>query len=228
MDAKAQQESDISELLTFYDSTRKPTEQPQIGQLVFTPVTYLVHRPKIAEAQRVDSHSQLAQTEELVVSRAKKRPALVLAKTNGVDKNTLPAGVQRNKTGTAFEPLYLVAPIYSISTAAEPTAFGPVLSARTKCLMYPEFLYVPEATPNLEYPGILRLDHCFWSHLHACTMLKPLFVSASIMEVCWQQLRILAGEQASENYREIRELLMSTLPSELAPKQVASIPVSHK
>jgi len=233
---------DLSALVGYYDNKRKPSASPEIGQVVFTPVLNTERRPYIADAQRSDPHTHrsadmairpmddaidfrkkqrlpiaalhLGETEELVVARAKQRPCLVLAKSGGIDANTLPEGAQRNKALNAFGDIYCLAPIYSISSANKATSFGPVMSARIKCMMYPEFIYVPPSGLILKVPGIIRLDRLFWSHLFAASEPQPLFISNEILGVCWNQLKILTGESASGEFLEMRDLMLSCLPDE--------------
>lgn len=233
---------DLSALFSHFDNKRNPSASPEIGQVVFTPVLYTEYRPFIADAKRSDplTHQsadmsirrmddaldfrkkqrlpiaalQLGETEELVVAKAKKRPCLVLAKSDGVDHMMLPEGAQRNQALNAFGGIYCLAPIYSITTANKATSFGPVMTARIKCMMYPEFIYVPQSGLILKIPGIIRLDRLFWSHLFAASEPQPLFLSSEILGVCWNQLKILTGESASSEFLEMRDLMLSCLPDE--------------
>lgn len=231
---------DISSLITFYDNKRKAGAKPETGQIVFTPVPNTERRHHVAEACRADQFGHrtadlnirlmddktdfrpkqrlpikalsLGENEELVVARAKMRPCLVIAASPGVDAGTLPEGQQRNKALNAFGTIYCLAPIYSVSTANKPTSFGPVMTARIKCMMYPEFVYAPQSGGILQVPGVIRLDRIFWSHLIACSEPQPLFVTSDILGTCWNQLRILFGETATKEFQELRELLLSCLP----------------
>lgn len=233
---------DLSMLVSYYDNKRKLSANPEIGQVVFTPVLNTERRPHIADAQRSDPFAHrsadlsirpmndttdfrtkqrlpiaalhLGETEELVVARAKQRPCLVLAKSDGINAKTLPEGAQRNKALNAFGDIYCLAPIYSISTANKPTLFGPVMTARIKCMMYPEFIYVPQSGLILKVPGIIRLDRLFWSHLFAASEPQPLFVSNEISGICWNQLKILSGESAPSDFTDLRNLMLSCLPDE--------------
>lgn len=236
---------DISVLIDYYDNGRKPSASPEVGQVVFTPVMNTERRHHVADSQRSDPHDhrtaqltirlmddsidfrckkdrlpiaalQLGETEELVVTRAKQRPCLVIAKADGIDASSLPEGAQRNKALNAFGSIYCLAPIYSISTAKKPTSFGPVMTARIKCAMYPEFVYAPQSGLILVVPGVIRLDRIFWSHLIASTDPQPLFLSKGILGVCWNQLKVLSGEAPSKEYSDLRDTLLTCLPAECA------------
>ena len=68
------------------------------------------------------------------MSRAKKRPCVVLGVSDGVDPNTVPVGPPRNHALNAFGAARLMATAFSAATVREPTAFGPVMMARIKVL----------------------------------------------------------------------------------------------
>lgn len=233
---------DITELFEYFDTARKPSQRPDVGQVVLAPVLSHDKKHQIAEAKRSDPHSHtradivirsvddkvdfrgkpgrlpiyamsLAQTEELVVTRAKKRPCVILAKTTAVDVQALPAS-QRGKALSAFGESYLLAPIFSVTTAIETRAFGPVMTARVKCMLYPEFMYVPQSGLIIKEHGVMRLDRTCWSHLLGASEPQPLFVSSAILGFCWEQIRVLAGNAPSQDYKESRELMLSCLPAE--------------
>lgn len=234
---------DISTLIKYYDPGKVPTAEPQVGQIVFTPVIYTDRRSNIFDIQRSDPYSHhsvthtfrslddsvdfkskpsrlpikglhLGETEELLASRAKCRPCLVLAKVDGLDVQSLPKGVQQNKALNSFNTIYCLAPIYSVTHNAKETLFGPVMTARIKCMMYPEFVYAPQSGMILSVPGVIRLDRTFWSHLIACTEPQNLFVSREILGICWTQIKLISGEQPPQDYTDLRDLLLEFLPEE--------------
>jgi len=131
-----------------------------------------------------------------------------------IDHKTLPEGPQRNKALNSFDRCYCLAPIYSVSTADKARSFGPVMTARVKCMMYPEFVFIPQSGLIIKNPGVIRLDRMFWSHLMCATDIENLFVSTEVLGIVWNQIRILSGETPSENYSELRDLLLSYLPED--------------
>jgi hypothetical protein len=228
----------------FYDEKRKSREVPEAGQIIFCPVTELDRRPRIADVRRVDStsHDQitihireqekgdyrgkegrlpikglnLESTHELLVSRAKLRPCLVLGTCSGIDPDTLPDGPQRKLARKAFYPVQLVAPVFSVSTADELGAFGPIVSARTRCLMYPEFFYLRQSGGYLKSSSIARLDRVFVGSPHPGSgyELTDLFVIQEILGVVLEQLRYILGQPLSRDYVELREMMLAFLPKE--------------
>lgn len=234
---------DLSSLVGgFYDESKSHSGQYEIGQIVFVPVLEMRRKPFIADAIRTNSYThsevtlhirdqndddfkgkekrtpikalRLDENHELVLSRAKCRPSLIIGKTNGIDLSTIPAGRQRDRLLNGFADMYLLAPIYSISTSDKIRAFGPVITARIKCLMYPEFIYMPRSGGILKVPGVARLDHLFVHALTAGINHTDLFAIDEIMAVAHEQLKILIGKEPSDKYLEARELLLEFLPDD--------------
>lgn len=226
-----------------WDARRKAGSEIDVGQIVFSPVADTNPRHKVADVVRSNATShdsaeltfrpvddrtdfrqkpgrlplaalQLGDTEELIVTKGKQRPCLVLAKSAGVPTSSLPQGEQRNKGQHAFKPIYCVAPLFSCSTGGKTTAFGPMMAARIKCLMYPEFVYLTKKEPALDCDSIVRLDRMFWTHLQCATRPQDAFVSDSFVEIAWNQVRMMAGEQPTETYSELREMMLDILPKE--------------
>lgn len=238
---------DLSALIDYYDDKRSFSGNLEVGQIVFTPVTFTERRNNIYAVRRSDSTTHdsvnfefrslddsldfkkktdrlpikalaLGETEELLAIRAKKRPCLIIAKLDRLDNSSLPEGVQQKKALNSFDNIYLLAPIFSISSGSKTTAFGPVMTARIKCMMYPEFVYVPAHTKTFNIPKVIRLDRMFWSHLIACTDACDTFLSKEMMGICWSQIKIIGGESPSQEYLDLRELLLSYLPDNCKAK----------
>lgn len=233
----------IESLFDFWDSNRKQGTGLEVGQIVYAPVPDTVLRLKIAEVVRsnprahdsaelrfrpVDDNSdfrqktqrlplaalKLADTEEILVGKGKQRPCVVLASSRGVAPIDLPEGEQRNKGQNAFKSVYCIAPLFSCSSGSKTTAFGPVMAARIKCMMYPEFLFAPKKEPAIDNDSIVRLDRMFWSHLQCATRAVPQYLSAEALSVAWNQIKVMAGEKPDEDYLELRTLLLGELPKE--------------
>lgn len=233
--------SDLYDLIgNCYDTTRKASSNYEVGQIVFVPVIEHGRRLLIADVARSDptSHTDvtlsirhpngndfrgkgkrlpvkllnLDENHEAVLSRAKLRPCLIIGKHGGVKPHTLPEGQQRNKATNAFPEVYLLSPIYSTSTPQKPTSFGPVLTARIRCLMYPNFVYLPRSGGILSQSGVLRLDHLFFSGLEHDVQPQNLFVSEHVLAICHDQLKLLCGFQCSDEYLDARKLLLDELP----------------
>lgn len=233
----------VESLVECWDAKRKAGADFEVGQIVFAPVPDTVPRLKVADVLRANATShdaaelrfrpvddkadfrqkpqrlplaalQLGETEEILVGKGKQRPCVILATSQGVAPMQLPEGEQRNKGQNAFKPIYCVAPLFSCSSGAKTTSFGPVMAARSKCMMYPEFVYVPKQEPAIDCDSVARLDRMFWSHLQCATRAHGQFLSQTMLGLAWDQMKVMAGEKPSEEYLELRELLLGELPKE--------------
>jgi len=214
---------------------------PVVGQIVYAPIPYLEMTPTVARAARALVHVharaqidfapldasidfrkakdrlplaylQLSEEEEMLAIKAKKRPAIIVGISKGVPCTTLPSGIEQRKAQRAFDPIYLVAPIYSTSTAHKPTSFGPTLTARIKCMAYPEFVWIKSDLPASDVEGVIRLDRMVATHLHSCCDFKPVKVTDEVMGLCMEQLKVLVGQSPSKEYSEFRDLMLDLLP----------------
>ena len=242
-DAPKKAAADLRDLIGEFYRTIDPKAPPTLGAIVRAPIPYLDYRPRVFVPTRADprnhaiaqvtvrqmddtadfrgqnrglplAYADLGEGEELLGIVAKHRPAVVVGEVPGIDLKTLPAGVQRNKVGRSLDRAFLVAPMFSISTAIQPRAFGPVITARIKCLMYPQFVYLGKhEKPELE-GGVVRLDRLVTTHLGACLGSTGLAVSDQVLGLMRDQLAILTGAAPTAEYAELRELMLGELPEE--------------
>lgn len=242
-DAPKKAVADLRDLIGEFYRTIDPKAPPALGAIVRAPIPYLDYRPRVFVPTRGDARNHataqwtvrpmddatdfrgqnrglplayvdVGEGEELLGIVAKHRPAVVVGEVPGIDPKTLPAGVQRNKAGRSFERTFLVAPMFSVSTALEPRAFGPVITARIKCLMYPQFVYLGKhEKPDLE-GGVVRLDRLISTHLGACLGSTGLAVSDQVLGLIRDQVAILGGAAPTAEYTELRELMLGELPAE--------------
>lgn len=234
-------QDDLSSLFgNYYDGAWKPDKGISAGEIVFLPVPESRRRHWIGEVTRADGRSHtnatikireqiaddfkgknnrlpiaalsLDSSHEIVVSRAKLRPAVVIASTVAVNCESLPEGPQRNKALNGLCQRFIVAPIYSVSRPNAAKTFGPVMTARVRGMMYSEFFYLPRSGSILTWPGVVRLDHVLHSELIDCerTSLK---LADRILAVLLEQFRLMIGGEASNEFKELRELLVACIPA---------------
>lgn len=224
----------------FYTSTGKENSP---GQIIYCPVSFQDRKPLIADITRADGieHKKaditirkyqeavdfkgksrlpvaalgnLGDKCEAIISIGKVRPCLLIGKVGEVNPNLLPAGWQRNKALNAFDSQYLIAPIYSVASVYEPGAFGPIITARIRAAMYPEFLFLPQNDPALPNNSICRLDRMFLSPLLCATRHRDLWLHADAMNFLNEQLFWMLGKDPEEEFMETRQLLLDDLPDE--------------
>ena len=97
----------------------------------------------------------LRSNEELLVQRAKKRPAIIIS--SGVDSYPEIQDLLRSKGKKHHQQdcCFLI-PFYGILHEAYGTGFIPEMVARIQCLMYRQFFYIPRSSQFSE--GIARFD----------------------------------------------------------------------
>jgi hypothetical protein len=233
---------DLSSLLgDFYTETSNNSLEYQIGQIVYSPVLEVTNRCWIGDVKRVDSYAHdkvemhirkqtdedfkqkdrlpikalsLDAFHELVLTRAKCRPCVIIGRSDKFDISKLPVGVEKNKALNAVLQQFILAPLYSISTPEKTTAFGATITARIKCLMYPQFFYMPKHGVAVKKDSILRLDHIFVNPLVAGVNSTTSVVKEKILAFIHEQLKMLTGKVPTENFIQSRELLLECLPNE--------------
>lgn len=164
----------------------------------------------------------LDDTQELMVSKGKKRPCVVLGKATVSNEDiaslTDADKEQGRQAKHLCKPMYLLAPMYGCATYHERGGFGPILTARVKALQYPHLCYFPplkhaEVKSN---PGsIMRLDHAFPSFLGKGCEPDGQRVLDCVMEVVLDQFMAVCGMEPSDNFVAIKELIQTCLPDDL-------------
>lgn len=220
---------------------------PQIGSIFWVPTPEVAEVPRLLEVHRstpeeheitdfefveiADRHFKpnsrlpikrlnLEDTQELLVTRAKKRPCVILARAH-ITPDGIAAIADKEQLRQAKhlqKPIHLVAPMYGCATYAESRSFGPILTARVKALSYPHLFYMSPLNSKDagRDPGsILRLDHTFPTHLGRGSETAGLKVIDEVMEIILGQLQIVCGLPPSEILVAVKELVKECLPEGL-------------
>lgn len=230
-------------ILQVFDSFYKETGggSPKPGDIYWVPAPDVDEVPRILDVVRADArehevtsfeikdicgdHFQsrerlpikrlnLGQTEELLISKGKKRPAVVLASSCANDVDTLPEG-QRRLAGHLSKRCYLVAPCYSVSSMLKPGTFGPVLVARIRALQYVHLFCLPDPQTPGEPDSIVRLDRVFPTYLGRGCNAKGQCIHPEPFEILLSQFSILLGGINREPYELVRGLAQEALPESL-------------
>ncbi|MEA2040624.1 MAG: hypothetical protein U9N82_12500 [Thermodesulfobacteriota bacterium] len=220
-------------------------DKPTLGQLCWVPSPQPDIIPQIFEVQRADptEHNitkftirnvqetdfqrkdelplyrlRLRLNEELIIQKAKRRPAIVLPTTNTVFDDVITFLKSKGKKHLQQDSI-LVVPIFGIEKPDHPQGFPPIMTARIKALMYDQFFYCPK-TPSGMTPieGVARLDRIqviFPVHRASYKPL-PIRLSDDAIPILMNLLRAwvrIKGTTEDEKYlKELRELLKETLP----------------
>lgn len=152
----------------------------------------------------------LRETEELVIQKAKKRLAIIIAAENTIfdDINETVGGREHLQ-----EENILGLPLYGIESAGHEGGFPPTMVARIKALMYRQFFYCPYNGPV--YEAVVRLDR-----IQPVMPLYPGWTPADIalsgeaLGVLMGMLREYFGAPQDEDMKALREIVQDALPDE--------------
>jgi len=152
----------------------------------------------------------LRETEELLVQKAKKRLAIVVAA-----ENTIFDDIRETVAGREHlqEENILVLPLYGIESAGHEGGFPSLIVARIKALMYRQFFYCPYYAPI--YESVVRLDRIQSVIPHyPGWMPVNVALSAEALSVLTGMLREYFGASQDEDMKALREIVQETLPDE--------------
>lgn len=227
---------------TFYESENSLT----IGSIVLCPVPNLEEVPRILEVERNSpeehlatkfkitqindthfhskeklpiKHLRLGTTEELIISKAKKRFCIVLSinNTNFSDTKII---TEIGKKSHLQDNSIIVAPIYSISTLTSNSGFGPIMTTRIQCLMYNQFFFLPKDKQHgvnpLSQDSIIRFDRVFATHNKGRSLYPTNFrLTSDVMAVIQSMIHVKFGLQTeNEDLKALKEILLESLPQE--------------
>lgn len=238
----------ITQLIDPFYEKLPPEEfrhRPIMGQLCWIPTPQLNVIPQIFEIQRADPKEhhigqfkirnvqetdfqrrdelplyklKLRLHEELIIQKAKRRPAIVLITSNTIFQDIGDSLKSQGKRHLQEDSI-LVLPIYNIEKPDHPGGFPPIMTARIKALKYNQFYYCPR-TPGKELiEGVARLDRLqivFPVH-RASYIPLPIKLTSEAFLVLMEMLRAwlcIKGTPENEKYlSELKELLEETLPN---------------
>ena len=158
--------------------------RPTMGQLCWVPSPHLNLIPQIFEIQRADPTEHyigqfrirnvletdfqrreelplykltLRLHEELIIQKAKRRPAIVLVTSNTIFQDMGHLLKSQGKKHLQQETI-LVIPIFSIEKPDHPGGFPSIMTARIKALKYNQFFYCPRTPGEDLVEGVARID----------------------------------------------------------------------
>ena len=218
-----------------------------VGHFVWCPVPHLEEVPRILEVERAaseDHHAtkfeivqvssdhfkskqklpikrlSLGDTEELLISKAKKRPCLVVVSNNTAFTDSTVAELKGRRH--LQDESMILAPIYGAATPENEKGFPPIMVARIKAFLYSQFFYLPKTCPkskiSFEKDGIVRLDRLFPASPNRGVISMDKKLAEEPLLLLMAVLRERFGDTQAENLKTVRELLYETLPEDCRPK----------
>lgn len=219
-----------------------------VGHCVWCPVPHLEEVPRILEVERASSEAHYASkfhivqmdsghfkekrklpikslslqdTEELLISKAKKRPCIVVACHNTAFKDAAATAELKGRKHLQDDSMIL-APIYGTATLEDENGFPPKMVARIRVFLYNQFFYLPKACPKnrigFEKEGIVRLDRLFPAAPNRGVSPMGMKLAGEPLGLLLALLRERLGAQEHEGLKTVREILLETLPVDCRPK----------
>jgi hypothetical protein len=212
-----------------------------VGQFCWIPVTHLDPIPRILDVERADPQEHYAtkfsirnmtdgdfkkktrlpikalslrETEELVIHRAKRRPAIIISGETTIFDDVKTLLLQIGRKHLQGDSL-IVAPLYSVESADHEGGFPPVMVARIRALMYKQFFFCPKGNSPLIEDSIIRLDR-----LHVVVPNFPAYIpepyslGADALGVLMAMLRSLFGAKEEPEFEALKDLVFESLPDE--------------
>lgn len=220
-------------------------KKPRVGQFCWLPVIHLDGIPRLLDVERAEPTEHYAtkfsirkmtandfkkkarlpikmlnlrETEEIIIHRAKKRPAVIIAIANTVFKDIENELRTIGRMHLQQANCFLVLPLYGIEKEDHGGGFPEVMAARIKALLYQQFFYFPKAKSPLIHDSIGRLDRIqpILYQNDVCD-LEPCALSPEASSVLLGMIRYTFGSEKEPLLETVRELAFETLPDEARP-----------
>lgn len=171
--------------------------------------------------QRLPIHTlNLRDTEELLVQKAKLRPAIVAA-TARTHFSDVAAVLRRLRRHHLQDHAILVVPVFGIEAPQHSGGFVPLMVARIRCLMYDQFFYCPGGSRPIVEPGVARLDRLHPLLWEASPGVRSpgyipsrIALSPDALQVLHGMLRRYFGSRDEPDLDTVRALALEALPPE--------------
>lgn len=224
-----------------------------VGHFVWCPVPHLEEVPRILEVERAASETHYASkfrivqmdgthfkekrklpiksltlqdTEELLISKAKKRPCIVVACQNTTFKDAAAISEIRGRKHLQDESMIL-APISGAASLDNENGFPPKMVARIRAFLYNQFFYLPKSCPKnrigFEKEGVTRLDRLFPAAPNRGVRPMGMRLAAEPLALLLAQLCERFGASENDELQTVRQLLLETLPEDCHPKPITSL-----
>lgn len=213
---------------------------PTVGQLCWVPSVHIDPIPRILEVERADPQEHhatrfeirdmikddfkqkqrlpikslsLYSTEELIVQKAKKRPAIVVSAEHTIFDDVAQVLKRLGRRHLQQENI-LVVPLYGVETEEHERGFPPIMAAKIRALMYKQFFYCLRNNDPLAVDSVARLDRIqVIVPRHPTYTPTPVALGPESLSILLGQLRFLFGGE-EEEFLTVRDIAMEALPEE--------------
>jgi hypothetical protein len=218
-----------------------------LGHMVWCPVPHLEEVPRILEVERESSERHYASkfeivqlsaehfkaksklpikalalhnTEELLISKAKKRPCVVICCSNTHFDDAV--AVQETKGRKHLQDnSVILAPLYGTASPDDDRGFPPIMVARIRVFLYNQFFYFPKSCLKsklgIDKVGVARLDRIFSASPSRGVTPMNLKLSAEPLALLLAVVQERFGGSSNKHLETVRELLAESLPEKCRP-----------
>ena len=225
---------------------------PTVGQLCWVVSPHIYPIPKIMEVERADPQEHFAtkfsirdmnpntdfkvknrlpikalglrDTEELLIQRAKIRPAIVVGVGTTRFRDVAKILRQMGLEHLQHDSIVTV-PLFGIQTTEHPGGFPPIMVARIRGLMYRQFFFCPQAGSPLTSDSVARLDRIQVVIHESSPGVKSrgyeptqCALSPDALGVLMGMLRSQFGSPSEEHLEAVRSLAMEAIPDSAKPQ----------
>jgi hypothetical protein len=160
----------------------------------------------------------LRETEELIIHKAKKRPAIIIATANTCFQDIERLLQTLGKPHLQQSNCLLLLPVYGIETEDHDGGFPSVMVSRIRALLYQQFFYFPREKSPLISNCVGRLDRIQTVLYHHDVFdLEPYALSPEALSVLLGMIRDLFGAEEDDLLKTVKELALESLPDEARP-----------
>lgn len=220
-------------------------KSPRLGQFCWVPIVHLDGIPRLLDVERANPTEHYAtkfqirnmgendfkkktrlpikmlslrETEELVIHKAKKRPAIILSLANTCFDDVGRVLLSLGRSHLQESNCLFLLPLYGIETEDHEGGFPSVMVSRIKALLYQQFFYFPREKSPLRMDCVGRLDRIQpLLYHHSVFDLKPYALSLETLSLLLASIRILFGAEEDELLKTLKELALESLPDEARP-----------
>jgi hypothetical protein len=156
---------------------------------------------------------RLESTEELLVQKAKKRPAIIISSDLDIYPEITKILKQDGKRHLQEDSLFLL-PCYGTETIEDRRGFPQEMVTRICCLLYRQFFYLPQCSP-LKEDSIVRLDRIQVVIDRHRAAIEPtdLCLSEELMSILSSLFMFCITGIEENDFAEIRSMIKESYPS---------------
>lgn len=226
--------------------------RPITGQICCMPGIFPDHDPQVIEVHRHDSRDHTAADftirnlkesdygrkdtlpikklsiragEELLAVKSKRRPAIILKPETFISEIIAKQLPSMGKKHLQEPDTFLALPMFSTQTEEYGSGVPPIMVARVKTLMYPQYFYLPQSARFTQKESMVRFDRAQIIVSRDPAVLRPLkhAVTDEVLDILFTHfmawLKLPMNDPSKECYDTVLDILAETLPDDMRAEE---------